>query len=52
MKEATMTGQQTHMEMRWVPVVDRRGRTHMEARWITLDTDAPTGPVAITHTAA
>jgi hypothetical protein len=25
----------THLEMRWVPVVDDAGRTRMEAVWIT-----------------
>ena len=28
--------QETHLEMRWLPVTDEDGRTHMEACWITV----------------
>jgi len=32
MKESKVSNELT---MRWVPVVDARGRTHMEAVWVT-----------------
>lgn len=36
----------TGLTIRWVPVVDARGRTHMEARWTPAS-----GPVAPAHAA-
>lgn len=43
MTNAEMT---THLEMRWVPVADERGRTHMEAVWIEVGQ-----PTALHHAA-
>jgi hypothetical protein len=34
------------LTIRWVPVVDARGRTHMEARWTSAS-----GPIAPAHAA-
>ncbi len=45
MRESRMTERLT---MRWVPVVDDRGRTHMEARWESSETAAPARP-STTH---
>lgn len=35
-----------HLEMRWIPVTDERGRTRMQACWITV------GQSAVAHHAA
>ena len=35
--------------LRWVPVVDARGRTHMEARWTRAS--GPVAPGAPAHAA-
>ena len=34
MTDAGATNRQSAVEMRWVPVVDARGRTTMQARWV------------------
>ena len=43
MRKAQTSGGLT---IRWVPVVDARGRVHMEARWAPVS-----GPVAPAHAA-
>jgi hypothetical protein len=30
------------LELRWLPVVDRRGRKHMEAHWVEVSAPATT----------
>jgi hypothetical protein len=39
MTDAKMT---SRLEMRWVPVVDQRGRKHLEARWVDRSQAAAT----------
>ena len=41
-----MVDESTRLEMRWLPVIDARGRTHMEAVWILPDAHAD-----VTHAA-
>lgn len=46
MRDSQMTAGLT---MRWVPVVDDRGRTHMEARWAVDPSEH--APVHASHAA-
>lgn len=46
MRDSQMT---EGLTMRWVPVVDERGRTHMEARWAAPSSQQ--APVHASHAA-
>ena len=47
-ERAAGTLQPTHLEMRWLPVIDERGVTRMQAVWI----DAAASAAVVAHHAA